>query len=161
MTPHHATIYSLRLVKEHDITYFLPHRQAVACTQKAANLVAQLLANVDREHFVICLFDAKRRLTGVHTAHVGTLTSSTVHPREVYKVAILTNADSIILAHNHPSGDIQPSREDKAITKRLILAGQTLGIPILDHIIVGFPPELDHFVYFSFAEESMLHVESL
>jgi DNA repair protein RadC len=68
---------------------------------------------------------------------VGDLSSALVHPREVFKPAILSNAASVILAHNHPSGDPQPSPEDCAVTRRLQEAGQILGIEVLDHVIIG------------------------
>jgi len=156
LTPQHATIYGIRLVKEVDVTYTIPNKHPITSTQEAASLCAQILAQADREHFLVCLFNVKRRLIGVHTAHIGTLTASVVHPREVFKAAILANADSVILAHNHPSGDVLPSREDIAITKRLRHAGSLLGIQVIDHIIVGFPAESTSHVYYSFAEENGL-----
>jgi DNA repair protein RadC len=76
-------------------------------------------------------------LTGVNTCSVGTLTASIVHPREVFKVACVGNASGIIVLHNHPSGDPNPSDEDKRITSRLEEAGQLMGIPLLDHILIG------------------------
>jgi DNA repair protein RadC len=81
--------------------------------------------------------DTKNRLLSWETVSLGTLSTSVVHPREVFKGAILANAASIILCHNHPSGDPKPSAEDIAITKRLAEAGKILGIDVLDHIIFG------------------------
>ena len=75
---------------------------------------------------------------GLHRAHVGSLNASIVHPREVMKCAILNNAASIIVGHNHPSGDPTPSREDIEVTKRLAEAGKILGIDVLDHVIVTY-----------------------
>jgi DNA repair protein RadC len=74
-----------------------------------------------------------------------------VHPRETFKAAILANAAALVVGHNHLSGDVQPSMEDRAITKRLVEAGKLLGIEVLDHIIIGTGG-----VYFSFADENML-----
>jgi len=91
----------------------------------------------DREHFIVLCVDAKLRLTGVNTCSIGTLTASIVHPREVFKVACVGNASGIIVLHNHPSGDPLPSDEDRRITGRLEEAGRVLGIPLLDHIIIG------------------------
>src|SRR5262249_30719327 len=95
--------------------------------------------------------DQKNRLTGLHTVSMGSLTASVVHPREVYKAAILAQAAAIICGHNHPSGDVHPSREDRALTTRLYQAGKLLGINLLDHIIVG-----EDGTYFSFADEGLL-----
>ena len=115
------------------------------------NLLHTYLADADREHFVIFFVDQKNRVNGVHTVSIGSLTASVVHPREVFKAAILANAAAIVCGHNHPSGDVQPSREDRAITKRLVDAGKLLGIDVLDHIIIGREG-----VYFSFADENIL-----
>ncbi len=92
---------------------------------------------LDREEFVIIGLDGKNRTIFIHSASVGCLTSSIVHPREAFKMAILGNAASLIFCHNHPSGDTAPSPEDIEITKRLVEAGQLLGIKVLDHIIFG------------------------
>jgi DNA repair protein RadC len=116
-----------------------------------STLLHTYLADADREHFVIFFVDQKNRVTGVHTVSMGSLTASVVHPREVFKAAILANAAAIVCGHNHPSGDVQPSREDRAITKRLVDAGKLLGIDVLDHIIIG-----SEGVYFSFADENIL-----
>ena len=90
-----------------------------------------------REHFRIALLDVRRRLIGVHTVSVGSLTSSLVHPREVFRPVILAGAAAVCLSHNHPSGDPEPSQEDIALTRRLAQAGCLLGIEVLDHVITG------------------------
>lgn len=95
------------------------------------------LAEFDREHFYTVHLDAKSRVIGCDEVSRGTLDSAPVHPREVYKAAILGSAASIIAVHNHPSGDPRPSREDRSITDRLARAGTLLGIPLLDHVIIG------------------------
>ncbi|ATP79342.1 TPA_asm: DNA repair protein RadC [Listeria monocytogenes] len=84
----------------------------------------------------MCL-NTKNNVVAVHRCHVGSLNSSIVHPREVFKSAILNNVASVILAHQHPSGDIKPSMEDINVTKRLVEAGKLLGIEVLDHLIVN------------------------
>ena len=112
-----------------------------------STLLHTYLAGTDREHFVVFFVDQK----GVHTGSIGSLTASVVHPREVFKAAILANAAAIVCGHNHPSGDVQPSREDRATTKRLVDAGKLLGIEVLEHIIIG-----NEGVYFSFADENIL-----
>jgi DNA repair protein RadC len=81
-----------------------PPRQQFRQSHDVADLLWQFLDEVDREHFVVILVDRKNRLIGIHTVSVGSLTASVVHPREVFKVAILSNAAAIICAHNHPSG---------------------------------------------------------
>lgn len=82
------------------------------------------------------LLDTQNRVIGINTVSIGILDSSLVHPREVYKPAIIANASaSIILAHNHPSGDPMPSHEDRRVTERLVQAGKILGIEVLDDVI--------------------------
>lgn len=95
------------------------------------------LEGQDREHFVVILLSSKNAVIGVETISVGTLNASIVHPREVFKPAVVNSAAAIILAHNHPSGVATPSQEDIAITKRLKKAGEVLGIDVLDHVIIG------------------------
>lgn len=90
-----------------------------------------------REHFVAILLDAKAHIMRTATVHVGTLTMSIVGLREVFREAIREGASSVIVAHNHPSGDPEPSPEDIAITKELVQAGKLLDIPVLDHVIIG------------------------
>jgi DNA repair protein RadC len=91
----------------------------------------------DRERFVLVLLDGKNRVIGFHVVSVGSLTAALVHPREVFKAAILANAAAVILAHNHPSGDPEPSAEDRALTARLRQVGELVGIRVLDHVVIG------------------------
>lgn len=91
----------------------------------------------DQERFVVACLDTKNRVQSVVVITIGTLDASLVHPREVFKPAILEGSSSIILSHNHPSGDSTPSREDHKVTERLTEAGKLLGIEVLDHIIHG------------------------
>jgi DNA repair protein RadC len=100
----------------------------------------------DRERFLTLLLDGKNKLLGVEVVSTGSLSSSIVHPREVFKGAILANAAALICAHNHPSGDPTPSAEDRRITERLRRAAEVVGIPILDHVVIGNPS------YYSFAD---------
>ena len=100
-------------------------------------IIQSYLNGVDREHFVIMLLNRKNGIIGINTVSVGDLSSSIVHPREVFKPAIVAGAASIILAHNHPSGDPTPSSQDLLVTKRIKEAGDILGIEVLDHIIIG------------------------
>lgn len=99
--------------------------------------LAPRMSHLDREQFQVILLNAKNHVLSVESISEGTLTASLVHPREVFQPAIRRSAHAIILAHNHPSGDTTPSREDREITQRLIQAGKLIGIEVLDHLIIG------------------------
>ena len=104
----------------------------------AYNLVKDLLEHEKREHFVVILLDTKGYLIFTEIVSIGTLNQTIVHPREVFSPAIRHKAASIVVAHNHPSGDPTPSVRDVELTKELIAAGRLLQIPLNDHLIVGF-----------------------
>lgn len=125
----------VELVKEKWVSYEGPSR--IDSSDSAAELLRARIGNSDRENFVTILLDAKNKPVGIHTVSIGTLTAAMVHPREVFKAAIIANAAAIVAGHNHPSGDPTPSREDLEITKRLKEAGELLGIRFLDHLILG------------------------
>jgi DNA repair protein RadC len=103
-----------------------------------------------KEYFTVLCLDVRNNLI-VNEISVGTLNASLVHPREVFNQAILNHASHVVLAHNHPSGDLSPSEEDVITTKRLLDAGKILGISVVDHIIVARDG------YFSFKEEGVIH----
>jgi DNA repair protein RadC len=96
----------------------------------------QPLAHYSEEHFIAFHLDVKFQVIGYHEVSKGTLSASLVHPREVFKAALLSNAHAIIVAHNHPSGSVVASREDIETTKRLIKAGKIMGVEVVDHCIV-------------------------
>ena len=146
--PASVPIYRVTLVKEGRVPCY---NQQIRSSADASTLLHTYLADVDREYFVTILLNQKNRVIGVSTVSIGSLTASIVHPREVLKGVILSNAASIICGHNHPSTDCQPSKEDRAITTRLVEAGRLLGISILDHVIIGGEGR-----YFSFADENLL-----
>lgn len=100
-------------------------------------LLRPLLENEAQECFVALLLNGKHRITGFAEISRGTLTASLVHPREVFGPALRQGAAAIIVAHNHPSGEPEPSSEDLGVTKRLRDAGALLGVPLLDHLILG------------------------
>lgn len=102
-----------------------------------------------KEHFIALHLDGKNRISCLDRVSVGSLNQSIVHPREVFKTALLSSAAAILLLHNHPTGDPTPSREDLEITKRIKEAGELLGIRVLDHIIIGES-------YISFAEQGLI-----
>lgn len=106
------------------------------------------LNGLAQEYFMILHLDSKNRIIKNETVSIGTLNSSLIHPREVFKSAIKESANSIILVHNHPSGDPTPSEEDEQITERLFDAGELLNIKVLDHVIIGTEK------YYSFKEKS-------
>ncbi len=107
-------------------------------TADQAILVAQrALSGKKKEYFILLILDARHRVSKTVEVSVGSLDTSIVHPRETFREAIVASAAAIILAHNHPSGDPAPSPEDLELTHRLIEAGRLIGIPVLDHIIVG------------------------
>jgi len=126
-------IVSIKLVRESSMLY---KDRKISSPEDAWALFKQYLNGADREHFVVMALDTKNQPTAIQTCHIGSLNSSMAHPREIMKVAILSNAASLILGHNHPSNDPSPSQEDVQVTKRIVEAGQLLGIDVLDHIIV-------------------------
>lgn len=90
-----------------------------------------------KEHFVVLYLDARNKVLKKETISIGTLTGSLVHPREIFQPAVSLSAAGVILVHNHPSGDTEPSQDDLALTSRLVKAGEIMGIEVLDHLIVG------------------------
>ncbi|WP_301421156.1 JAB domain-containing protein [Mammaliicoccus lentus] len=105
--------------------------------QDGADIASRFIGRDDREVFFVMCLNTKNHVVAVHRCHIGSLNASIVHPREVFKSAILNNAASVIVAHQHPSGDITPSMEDINVTKRLAEAGKLLGIEVLDHLVVN------------------------
>ena len=103
--------------------------------------VSALFEGADREIFVALALDARNRPIGSNIVSVGTLTTSLVHPREIFKFAILAGAATIALAHNHPSGDPTPSKEDVDLTRRMVQAGELVGIEVIDHVILALGGE--------------------
>ena len=111
-------------------------REVLTQPSKAAKEL-DFIANEEQEHLVVLLLDTKIQLKKKVIVTKGTINRSLAHPREVFKIAIRENAFAIIVGHNHPTGDTTPSIDDIELTKRLSKAGETLGIELLDHIIVG------------------------
>lgn len=108
----------------------------IVCPEDLAKFV-EPLKHYSEEHFVSFHLDAKNQVIGYHIVSRGTTSASLVHPREVFKAAFLANSHAIIVAHNHPSGDVTPSREDIEVTELLIKAGEMFSVRVIDHIIVG------------------------
>lgn len=128
--------YRIQLVRDGSSLY---NTNAISCPEDAAEIAAKFFEDMssDREIFAVMLLNTKNHVIGINVVSIGSLTASVVHPREVFKAAILANAASIILVHNHPSGDPAPSKEDISITSRLVQAGRLMDIPVLDHIVIG------------------------
>lgn len=127
----------------------------ITCSDNLRNLFATLMLKRDRETFYVLTLDRKNKVIGANLVAVGSVSSAVVHPREVFKLAILQNAAAIAVGHNHPSGDCLPSAEDRGLTSRLVTSGRILGIQVLDHIILGDGTGL----YYSFADEGTLDTD--
>ncbi len=127
-------IVSLKMVKENSILY---GNRTINAPKDAFELVKLMLGEEDREKVIVIALDTKNQPTNLEVCSIGTLNMSVLHPREVFKMAIMSNACSILLAHNHPSGIPTPSNEDIDITKRMDEAGKLMGINLIDHIIIG------------------------
>lgn len=125
-------------------------RDVVSSSKIAYDVLLPILAHQYQELFVAVLLSAKHQIQNIVEISRGTLTSSLVHPREVFRPAVKNAAAAVIVAHNHPSGDPKPSKEDRALTERLCRCGQELGIQLLDHVILGDD------AYISFADEGWL-----
>jgi DNA repair protein RadC len=112
-------------------------RPALVSPEAAAEVLVPRLVGADRERCLSAVVDTKHRLLDVVTVSVGSLDRTFMAPREVFRDALLRNAAAIVLAHNHPSGDPEPSRDDEQVTRRLVRAGEVVGVEVLDHLVVG------------------------
>jgi len=132
------SVLGLRVVKERSGNYDFEDKK-ISSPDKARDILEEVfeLSELAEEVFIIMCLDTKNKVTGLFKVSQGSLNSSIVHPREVFKRALMQNSNSIILAHNHPSGDVTPSEEDISVTRRLQEAGDILGIKVLDHLIIG------------------------
>ena len=137
-------VVSVKLIRERSILY---KNRTVGNPQDAYELAKEMLEDEDREKLLACFLDTKNQPVALHVVSIGSLNSSIIHPREIFKAAVLSNAASIILYHNHPSGNPTPSLEDYSATERLQECGKLIGIDLLDHIIIG------NEVYYSMREK--------
>ena len=142
-----ATVFDMPQVKEAE-------RETMRSAVDIANRMADQRKNA-QECFWVLTLNQKHRIISVHLVSLGTLTADLVHPREVFLPAVRDSAACVALVHNHPSGDPVPSREDKELTRRLKSAAEIMGIPILDHVILG-RGERGDVAFASLAEEGML-----
>lgn len=126
-------VVSIKMVRAFSILY---KNRVVRSPQDGYELIKEFLGDVDREHFIVVCLDFKNQPTALNICHIGSLNASIVHPREVMKLAILSNAASILVGRNHPSGNPEPSQEDIHVTRKLVEAGKTMGIDLIDHIVM-------------------------
>ena len=134
-----AKSMQIKALFEFNKRYSLAKRdgEPIKSAKDVFEYASQRLITNQQEHFMILLLDSKNRIVKDEVISIGTLNASIIHPREVFKSAIRESANSIILVHNHPSGDPEPSAEDEQITEKLFEAGELLRIKVLDHVIIG------------------------
>lgn len=126
---------AFELAKRQDMENEIPPF-TVDSPQTLVKVVRATLQDKAKEHFKLVLLNTRNRVVGIVSISVGTLNASLVHPREVFREAIRGSAASVILVHNHPSNDPEPSDEDVRLTRRMVEAGRIMGIEVLDHIII-------------------------
>jgi len=131
--PNELQVVNVRLVKEPS----LYSTEKIASPEDAIKVIAKDLATYDREVFAVLNLKTNGQPINMNICSMGTLDASIVSPREVFKSCILSNSSSFIALHNHPSGSISPSQEDKDVTRRLLSCSELLGVKMLDHIIIG------------------------
>ena len=146
--PFQLDVVSVRLVRDAPIF----SEQKIVNPESAIAVVGELLCEMDRE--VVCIINLKSDGTPINCniASMGAINQAIVEPREIFKSAILSNAAAMIMVHNHPSGNLEPSKEDTMITDRILTLSAYMGIPLKDHVIVGG----DNSSYFSFKEKELL-----
>ncbi len=149
-----AAVFELghRAVKEEISREDMTHPQAVY------EYLAGDLRYEQQEHFVVLMLDTRRKLIRRSNVSKGTSNRTMVHPRDVFRDAILCNASSIIVAHNHPSGDPSPSKADRELTRELVQAGAALHLPVIDHVIIGTMGSGQAKPYFSFREHGFISI---
>jgi DNA repair protein RadC len=148
-----VSLYRVCLVKDHSVTF--GENCNITNPSQAQAILKDLIltrGQPDREQFLVAMLNCKNDLIGFNIVSVGSLSAATVHQREVLKPAILANAASIMMCHNHPSGDPQPSEEDRLLTRTIVQAADIIGIRVLEHLIIT----MDNDQYFSFADQGLI-----
>jgi len=140
-------VYQTMTVSEDITNYLRPNTRYTSPTQIYETF--SFLKDETKEYFISLHLDGKNRVVCIDMVSQGSLNQSIVHPRELFKTALLSSAAAVILLHNHPTGDPTPSTEDLTITKRLMEAGDMIGIKVLDHIVIGDS-------YYSFSERGVI-----
>ncbi|MBW3577591.1 MAG: DNA repair protein RadC [Actinobacteria bacterium] len=134
---HHGCLRCAAEASRHVRLADIDERPQVTSPEDAARIVLGELAGRDREHCVATLLDTKHRMLSVVTVSVGSVDHTFMRPREILRDALLANAAAVVVAHNHPSGDPEPSRDDELVSRRIVRAGEVVGIDVLDHLVVG------------------------
>ena len=140
-------VYQTITVNDHIIDHLKPNTRYTSASQVFDTF--SFLMHETKEHFIALHLDGKNRIVCCDMVSTGSLNQSIVHPRELFKTALLSSAAAVILLHNHPTGDPTPSTEDIEITRRLREAGDMIGIRVLDHIVIGDS-------YYSFSERGII-----
>jgi DNA repair protein RadC len=146
------SIFRVALVKDRRVAF---DNAKLVNSQQSQPLIKKLIktqGQPDREQFCVILLNSKNEIIGLNIVSTGNLSSAPVHPREVLKPAILSNASALILSHNHPSGDLSPSPEDIAITARIVQASKIMGIQVHEHLIISMQDDS----YYSFADNMLI-----
>lgn len=131
---HGVDIVKVMLVKDSGSPF---RTKGIRSSHDVASIARDFLAGQDREVFVTLNLDCSKKINSIHIVAIGSASAAIIEPREVFKTAILSNASFIIMAHNHPSGNPEPSPDDIKMTRQLFECGKLLGVGVLDHIIVG------------------------
>ena len=147
-----VSAYRISLVRDERVSFSTRAVYNATDAQKCLQDLINKMGQPDREQFCVLMLNAKNVTIGMNICSVGGLSSAPVYPRDVLKPAILANAAALILAHNHPSGDLTPSDADKSITKLIVHAASILGIAIHEHLIIS----MDNDGYYSFAEHGYI-----
>ncbi|PEN08608.1 JAB domain-containing protein [Bacillus pseudomycoides] len=131
------TVYEVSRIKQVGRKKKWNFDKRLTSAESMAQVAQHYIGDEDREVFFVICLNTKKEVNAIHRAHVGSIDATVVHPRDVFKSAILNNSSSVIFFHNHPSGDPTQSQQDIEVTKRLKECGEILEIEVLDHIIIG------------------------
>lgn len=140
----------IKSLEVREIEYSYDKRPKISDVSDVVKAVKPMIADTNKEFFVALYLNTKNCILRQEVISIGSLNANIVHPREVFRTACIVSASSIIVAHNHPSGDPAPSREDIELTKKLAESGKMIGIEVLDHVIIG------HDRNYSFKEAGLL-----
>jgi DNA repair protein RadC len=146
------SVFRVSLVRDENVHF---DQTPVCSAPEAQRIIHKLISTLgqpDREQFCVILLNAKNKIIGLNIVSVGDLTHAVIHPREVLKCAILANASSILLCHNHPSEDLAPSVSDKKITEKIIKAADIMSITVHEHLIIN----MENDDYYSFADHGLI-----
>lgn len=157
MDTYRVQVFKSILVRDSNAKIRVPHIGAqMRMSAHCAEVFHTYLKHADVEHFVALWLDQKNRIVGLRTVSTGSLSATVVHPREVFLGTSEGRVASLVLGHNHPSGDTAPSRNDIALTASLVRVGEILSIPVLDHIIIGYDDCGEATPYYSFADNDLI-----